>query len=338
MRGVVERVATTSGLGPGTTAILLAVGALLLVTTAKRALWLGRFGADEDDRRRWRSVTTWWVLFLVMTTALVLGRWAVVLTMAVLSLLLLREALGLTEAKQLYPFAAVGALGLYAWAWLDGRTVFLTALPLVVAVWVVIEAAARIRGAGRSGAPRAALRAFLLSVVGPSFVVGVASLPAPEALPATEMGWLVLLAVLTELNDAAQAWWGRNFGSKHMAPRISPRKTWVGLAGGVATTVAAALLLAPMVTSYGRPAPPGAGSWGGTLGVPWAWSLLLGMLVGLAGTAGDLAASILKRQAGVKDSGTLLPGHGGLLDRFDSLSVAAPVYFYVTWLLWHAQG
>lgn len=334
MRGIVQEVAAATGLGSGTATILLAVAGLLLVGTVKRAIWLRRRTADDDDRRRWRSVATWWVLFLVMATVLVLGRGAVVLLMTALSLVLLREVMRLTGGEGAYLVLASGTLALYAWAWVDWRTVFLTVLPLLAGVWVLTEAVARIRGDGRVGAFRAHVRAALLSVVGPSFVVGVASLPVPEGLPATEMGWLVLLAVLTELNDSAQAWWGRNFGSRRMAPRISPRKTWVGLAGGVATTVAAAVLLAPLVTTYGRAVPAVAGASQGIAGRPWTWSIVVGLLVGLAGTVGDLAASVLKRRAGVKDSGTLLPGHGGLLDRFDSLAVSAPVFFFVSWVLW----
>lgn len=329
-----DAVAEASGLGSGTTGILLAVATLLLVGTVKRWVWLRRGGADADDRRRWRSVGTWWVLFTVMTAALLLGRPAVVLVAGALSLLLLREGLRLTEGVRLYPVAAAGTVGLYAWAWLDWRAVFLTVLPLVAAAWLLVEAAGRVRGGGVQGRGRAVGRAVLMAVAGPSFLVGVASLPAPEGLSGTGMGWLVLLVVLTELNDSAQAWWGRGFGVRRMAPRISPRKTWAGLVGGVSTTVVAAVLLAPLVTGYGRGTPPGVDIAVGASAPTWTWSILIGLLVSLAGTVGDLSASVLKRRAGVKDSGTLLPGHGGLLDRFDSLALSAPVFFYVSWLLW----
>lgn len=331
-----EPLADALGLGPGTVTILLAIAGLLSLGTVKRGLWLLRSGADDDDRRRWRSVLTWWTLFLLMGTALALGRGAVTLLMAALSPLLLREGLQLAGTDRHRGFVAVGAGAVYVWAWLDWTGLFLRAVPLLAAIWLLVELVGRRRSGPGLDRERAIGRALLLTVVGPSFVVGVASLPPPESLPATGMGWLVLIAVLTELNDSAQAWWGRNLGTRQMAPRISPRKTWEGLVGGVATTVLAAVLLAPLVTSYGRATPSMGGVVDGALGPPWLWSAALGLAVGLAGTAGDLSASILKRRAGVKDSGTLLPGHGGLLDRFDSLAVSAPVYFYVTWLLWHA--
>ena len=192
-----------------------------------------------------------------------------------------------------------------------------------------------------SGVVTPAVLAFLESVAGPSFAVAVASLPAPgamevapaegAALAGTRLGWLVLLLVLTELNDIAQAFWGRTFGRHRMAPRLSPNKTWEGFWGGVASTAAAAVVAAPAVTDWGRLVPPGASAV--TL-PPRVWSAVLGVLVAVAGVAGDLVASWLKRRAGVKDSGRLLPGQGGVLDRLDSLAVAAPVFFTVTWLLW----
>lgn len=174
--------------------------------------------------------------------------------------------------------------------------------------------------------------AILLALAGPAFLVAVAYLPAPRAHPDAELGWFVLLLVLTELNDASQAWWGRTFGSHRMTPKLSPQKTWEGLTGGVVTTGLAAVFVAPLVTSYGQLNPPG-----DVLDLPlWLWSAGLGLLIAFASTAGDLTGSRLKRRAGVKDSGALLPGQGGILDRFDSLTVAAPVYFFVTYGLWMA--
>ncbi|MFW5947293.1 MAG: phosphatidate cytidylyltransferase, partial [Gemmatimonadota bacterium] len=190
---------------------------------------------------------------------------------------------------------------------------------------------------------------FLQTVVGPVFVVGVASLPEPVHVPGTRLGWLVLLLFLTELNDIAQAWWGKALGRRPLAPVLSPRKTWAGFGGGMLTTAAAAVLVAPYLTDWGRAAPPAVAALTGATahGVPggsgaadpaavavWIWPALLGVLVSVAGLLGDLSASALKRRAGVKDSGELLPGHGGVLDRLDSLALAAPVFFFLTWLLW----
>ncbi len=200
---------------------------------------------------------------------------------------------------------------------------------MAVAAALALREALRIAPAGQRGL------AVVVAGVGPAFVVAVAWLPGPDTLPATELGWLVLLLVLTELNDVAQAFWGRTLGRFRMAPALSPKKTWAGFWGGVATTTLAAVFVAPCLTDYGRGRPPGAGA---LADAPlWLWPALVGVLVALAGVAGDLLASRLKRRAGVKDSGALLPGQGGVLDRMDSLTVAAPAFWVLTWFLWVAS-
>ncbi|MCU0606832.1 MAG: phosphatidate cytidylyltransferase [Candidatus Edwardsbacteria bacterium] len=124
---------------------------------------------------------------------------------------------------------------------------------------------------------------------------------------------LVLTFALVWISDTGAYLVGMTLGRHPMAPRISPKKSYEGLIGGTAATVIAALLARPR--------------WFSTI-APWEMAgLALGVV--LFGVAGDLFESLLKRDAGVKDSGTLLPGHGGILDRFDSLLFAVPfVYWY----------
>lgn len=123
---------------------------------------------------------------------------------------------------------------------------------------------------------------------------------------------LVLFLVgLTEFNDVAQYIWGKSFGRIKVTPTVSPNKTLAGLLGGVATTALVALLLGPLLT-------PMSG----------AMALLAGVIIGVTGFCGDVVMLAIKRDCGVKDSGTLLPGHGGILDRLDSLIFTAPVFFH----------
>ena len=120
-------------------------------------------------------------------------------------------------------------------------------------------------------------------------------------------GWIVLLVLGVWSFDTGACFIGKRFGQRKFLTHISPSKTYAGLIGGVvaATAVGAVVLFG--------------------LGQPPVTALIVGPLLSLAAQAGDLAESMLKRAAGAKDSGALIPGHGGVLDRVDSFLFAAPV-------------
>ena len=136
----------------------------------------------------------------------------------------------------------------------------------------------------------------------------------------TGFWWLVATFGMVWANDSAAYITGHFFGKTKMSPRISPAKTWEGFAGGMALSIVAAFVLTL------------------PLHLPWYAWLSMGALTAVAATIGDLAESLLKRGSGVKDSGQLIPGHGGMLDRMDSLLFAVIVVatyaaFYDTALL-----
>jgi phosphatidate cytidylyltransferase len=140
------------------------------------------------------------------------------------------------------------------------------------------------------------------------------------ALRALPQGTWWLLAALTTmwLADTGAYTFGRLFGRHKMAPRLSPKKTWEGYAGSALTGCVGCGLLSVF---WGLGAGPGSG-------LTWQTGALLGLLVGALGPIGDLGVSMLKRQTGVKDTGNLLAGHGGALDRVDSWLVAVTVGYY----------
>jgi phosphatidate cytidylyltransferase len=184
----------------------------------------------------------------------------------------------------------------------------------------VVLAAVLVAGAGAlsSGAPSSgALLTTALTFMAPLYV----------GLPIGVLVWvrtvygreaLLLLIVIVAASDTAQFYTGRAIGRRKMAPRVSPAKTIEGAVGGIVVAAIVAALLAPRwlgvaVTPAGLISPLlGAG---------------LGALLALAGMVGDLFESFLKRSAGVKDSSSAIPGHGGVLDRVDSHLFAAPLYF-----------
>lgn len=133
---------------------------------------------------------------------------------------------------------------------------------------------------------------------------------------------LMLPLVITWLNDAGAFFFGKRFGRTKLMPSVSPGKTWAGAVGALATSVAGTwayvtFLLAPQAQ----------------LGLSLAGILVLGTALSAAAQVGDLAESLLKRQAGVKDSSHLIPGHGGVLDRVDSLLFTIPLGYVLLDLL-----
>jgi phosphatidate cytidylyltransferase len=129
--------------------------------------------------------------------------------------------------------------------------------------------------------------------------------------------WLALVFLVTWINDTAAYAVGKTLGRHPCYRYLSPNKTWEGTIGGWFGGLAATALL---------------GHW--FVDLPWTHGLALGALVATIAPFGDLAKSMVKRQAGVKDFSSLIPGHGGMFDRIDSLLFVAPVvYYYVTWLL-----
>ncbi|MGE3296546.1 MAG: phosphatidate cytidylyltransferase [Porticoccaceae bacterium] len=124
-------------------------------------------------------------------------------------------------------------------------------------------------------------------------------------------GWLALVVGVVASADIGAFVGGRALGRHRLAPAVSPGKTWEGVLCG--------LLLALLVGAA-------AARWLGVAGQDWFWWLALMVATSFAGVLGDLGESMIKRARGVKDSGTVLPGHGGVLDRVDSLAAALPVF------------
>lgn len=126
--------------------------------------------------------------------------------------------------------------------------------------------------------------------------------------------WILLLFTMAWTGDAGAMHTGRLIGRHKLTPIISPKKTIEGLAGGIVASTAAGVAIHHYLP----------------LGIPWWHILLLGPATVLLAHVGDLTASMTKRAAGVKDSGRLIPGHGGFLDRFDNLLLTAPMmYIYI---------
>ena len=208
-----------------------------------------------------------------------------------------------TPARSLYALVVALVL-LFSWRWTDDSGHLVMLLSAACAWWVV----AFLWFAFAPGWHRPALTLICgLAVLAPAFVALARlqiSTPGPARGPFIVL-WLVLMVCAADIGAYAA---GRAFGQRKLAPRVSPGKTWEGAVGGLASVVLVA--------------------WGGAayFGLPPLGAVAFGFGVGIFSIIGDLTESMFKRAAALKDSGTLLPGHGGLLDRIDSVTAAAPLY------------
>ncbi|MYN07932.1 phosphatidate cytidylyltransferase [Pseudoduganella aquatica] len=291
------------------TEILTALGMLYLML-GMASLGVGlKLRARPQSRLR-LQVNAWWAIFPVVTLSLLLHPAGAPLLALLIGVLALRE---------LAPFAGQG--GAVRFTWPAGATLAATitliflkpqaiALALAIAILITLVYFLWLRST-----------VSLLWLLWLMLCFGVSFLPRYDMLPLAphqRLAWLFYLYVLTALNDVAQFISGTLFGRHRIAPGISPNKTWQGLLGGVAAT----LLLSLALGSYLHLAPA---------------RQLAGyaVLLSLGGFCGDLMFSAAKRVLGVKDFSHLIPGHGGMLDRVDSLVVTAPLLYF---LITYAQG
>lgn len=204
-------------------------------------------------------------------------------------------------------FTVVSILGGYALASFDVGITPISFVVICIAAMTLASMTARLRK-GPEGFLRDVAASALIIVYIPLMGVFV-----PLLMAAENGAWrLVALITCVVVSDTAAYAVGSLLGRHKLAPQISPSKTWEGVAGSVVFSALAGILLAVFL-----------------LGTTWWVGLILGVALALAGTLGDLVESLIKRDAGIKDMSNFLPGHGGVMDRLDSMLVAIPVGWFV---------
>jgi phosphatidate cytidylyltransferase len=281
--------------------ILLVIGTLaaLVLPRLQRGKW-----TDLGPRMR-----SWWVIAILVGGALLAGWQATAILFGFISFLALKEFLTLAPTRKedrlivllAYLSVAVNYGLIFADTLFDDSyQIYLVFIP----VYGFLIAAAAMSWIGRTDGYLATVGIVhwgtVVCVYNIGYIAFLMRTPDAEA-PAGAAGLVFFLLFTTQLNDVAQYCWGKAFGRTRITPKVSPNKTWEGAVGGWLTTALAFYFLAPYFTP----------------------------LVPLAGFFGDITMSAIKRDLGVKDTSRLIPGHGGVLDRLDSLTFAAPVYFHL---------
>ncbi len=299
----------------------LLVGVLVVLVAGTIAgILLARTVRSESARATAANVNArvraWWVMAVVFGIAVVLGGVASVVLFALMSLLAFREFITIAPTLPgdhrtlLWSFFLITPFQywLIAVRWYG---LFSIMIPVYAFVFVAVSNV--LTGRTERFLERTAVIHFGLMVC--VYCVSYAPALLTLQIPGYEdqnAKLLFFLVVVDQISDVLQYVWGKAIGKRPIAPTVSPNKTWEGFVGGVACATAI-----------------GAALWWATPFSPWE-AAFMSLVITLAGFAGGLILSAIKRDRGVKDYGSFIEGHGGMLDRIDSLCFAAPIFFHLT--------
>jgi phosphatidate cytidylyltransferase len=294
------------------------IGILLLAAAVIGALSATGRASPALRRELWLRLGSWAVLLPLIMAPILAGRVFTIAAVTLLGLACLREYDRATGLFREYLLVGVVALGILAanFAALDHWYGFFVALwPLTVTI-IAVASIPLDRPAGYIQRTALAIFAYMLFGAGLAHLGYMANDPNYRPL-------LLLLVLAVGLNDVAAFTSGKLIGGAKLLPATSPNKTISGALGALICTTLLVAYVAGLIFE------------GTPMDSPWKL-VLLGALVSIGGQAGDLMLSSIKRDIGIKDMGVLLPGHGGILDRFNSLLLVAPatfhlIQFYIGW-------
>ncbi len=288
-----------------------------VLVVAGLALALLKWGFRKDVTSLWLTYRSWLVMAPLILGCVFAGRVAVIVFTCLLA------GWGLKEFAR--------ATGLYGDWWMTGAVYLgivavgvtslvsqpqgeepghgwyglFIALPVYAVALILLIPILRNKVEGQ-------LQCMSLAIVGFIYIGWMFGHLAFLANATNAYGYLLYILFATELNDVAAFTCGKLFGKRQFRSNISPKKTWGGALGALAVSLALPWLLRFSFPHFG------------TLQL-----VLTGLIVGIGGQLGDLSISVIKRDIGIKDMGALIPGHGGILDRIDSLIYVAPLFFHM---------
>jgi phosphatidate cytidylyltransferase len=306
-----------------TFAIFAGIGATLLLASVigfllkKRGAHGQPHGAIDNLNTRIRA---WWVMVLVIGFAFVFGKAGVIVLFLFVSFFALREFMSLTYTRRGDHDALATSFFIvlplqYWFVWIGWYGLYSIFIP--VYAFLVLPILSALSGDTMRFLERAAKVQWglMVCVFCISHVPALLTLDIP-GFEGRNLLLIVFLVLVVQSSDVLQYIWGKLFGRHNIAPDVSPSKTLEGLIGGVASATAI-----------------GAALWWITPFKPWQ-SALIALAINVMGFLGGLVMSAIKRDRGVKDWGDMIEGHGGMLDRLDSVVFAAPVFFHITRYWW----
>lgn len=298
---------------------LAGILALLVLGTAIIGLkkWLK---PGPGDRELWLRMRSWWVMAGLFILAIAVDRALSIVFFALVSFLALKEYFSIIPTRRadrrvlFWAYAAIPVQ--YFWVFDAWFGMFIIFIPVYLFLFIPLKMVVVGETQGFLKAAGTIHWGLMTTVFSLSHAAYLLALPDAKNPAAGSAGLLLFLVFLTQFNDVMQFVWGKLAGRRRVIPRVSPGKTVAGFVGGVATTTLVAWLAAPWLTPLTGWQP-----------------LVAGLIIGIGGFVGDVTVSAIKRDLGIKDSGSLIPGHGGILDRVDSLTYTAPLFFHFVYYL-----
>lgn len=297
---------------------------ILLILATLIVFLLSRLKPDFDVNELSLRIRSWWIMCVFFFVSFYIHPSGSIILFALLSFLALKEYFTLinprTEDHRVLFWSYLSIPIQYYWIYINWKAMFFIFIPVYMFLFIPLRLlfTGQPKGIVQSMAKiQWGLMAFVFCI---SHVACLMTLLPTTNIPGGGRALVLYLVFLTEINDVSQYIWGKFFGKTKIAPNISPKKTLAGFLGGVLTTVLLALALQSL-SGFSVP-----------------YSLIAGLIISVAGFIGDLVISSVKRDVGVKDTGNLIPGHGGILDRIDSLAYTAPLFFhFVSYIFYPAH-
>lgn len=291
----------------------LMLSLLIIATTVN--LFLHRYYPNLTNHELDQRTQSWWIMTIIFIIALVLGRKVSLIFMGFISFLALKEYFSIIPTRRVDRrvlfWAYVSIIFQYYWIGINWYEMFVIFIPVYAFLFLPfrLELTSETKGFLKSiGTVQWGL---MLLVFNLSHMAYLLILPEEHQSYYAGPGLLFYFVFLTQFNDVMQYVWGRCFGHSKIIPKISPNKTVAGFVGGVISTTIASMILYQYLTL-----------------LTFYYAIMAGVIISCSGFVGDITISAIKRDLRIKDTSQAIPGHGGILDRVDSLTYAAPLFFH----------
>jgi len=296
--------------------VIFVILAILVFSSIVLGIW-GLFSKSKMLTELKTRTKSWWIMCTLFITATIISNVITYVCIGFLSFAALREFYSVIKLRKsdragmLWCYLAIPVQ--YYLAYRGWYELFIVFIPVFMFVWIpfilVLQGETKMIMSSMAGLPTS----LMLCVFGLSHMAYLISLPEIDGFSAGGKGLLLFLIFITQINDVMQFIWGKLIGKHKILPKISPNKTWGGFIGGLISSVFIGYLMS-FLTPLNH------------------WQVIVvSFFIAGVGFVGDVVVSAIKRDMGVKDMGQTIPGHGGVLDRIDSLALTTPIFFHLVY-------